>query len=152
MTERGKDLSALDPTRFTHSDIIRAPQVPLEARSCDLVRAIVGDEPFAIILPDELMVAHKGGVGCMAQMVEAYEQVGGNLISVLEIPRDEVSSYGVIDPGESSGALTEVRGWWKSRRWTRRLRTRSSPAGTSSSRRSCGSSKRRRRAQAGRSS
>ena len=112
MTERGKDLSVLDPTRFTPGDIITVrQQVPLGlGHAIWCARAIVGDEPFAIILPDELMVAHKGGAGCMAQMVEAYEEVGGNLISVLEIPRDEVSSYGVIDPGESSGALTEVRG------------------------------------------
>jgi UTP--glucose-1-phosphate uridylyltransferase len=67
----------------------------------------VGDEPFAVLLPDELMV---GKPGCIAQMVEAYNEVGGNLISVLEVPMEEVSSYGVIDPGESNGALTEVRG------------------------------------------
>ncbi|MBO0749176.1 MAG: UTP--glucose-1-phosphate uridylyltransferase, partial [Porphyrobacter sp.] len=70
-------------------------------------RAIVDDEPFAILLPDELMV---GAPGCMAQMVEAYNETGGNLISVLEVPREEVSSYGVIDPGETRGALTEVKG------------------------------------------
>jgi UTP--glucose-1-phosphate uridylyltransferase len=70
-------------------------------------RAIVGDDPFAIFLPDELMI---GSPGCMKQMVDAYEQVGGNLISVLEVPREEVSSYGVIDPGASNGALTEVKG------------------------------------------
>src|SRR5690606_33203153 len=58
-------------------------------------------------LPDELMI---GTPGCMAQMVAAYQQVGGNLVSVLEVPNEEVSSYGVIDPGESRGALTEVRG------------------------------------------
>jgi UTP--glucose-1-phosphate uridylyltransferase len=46
----------------------------------------------------------------MAQMVEAYDDVGGNLVSVLEVPREEVSSYGVIDPGAARGALTEVRG------------------------------------------
>ena len=70
-------------------------------------RAIVGDEPFAIFLPDELMI---GSPGCMKQMVEAYEQVGGNIISVLEVPHEEVSSYGVIAPGKSSGNLTEVKG------------------------------------------
>jgi UTP--glucose-1-phosphate uridylyltransferase len=43
-------------------------------------------------------------------MVEAYSEVGGNLISVLEVPMEQVSSYGVIDPGASHGALTEVRG------------------------------------------
>ena len=46
----------------------------------------------------------------MAQMVAAYQEVGGNLVSVLEVPREEVSSYGVIDPGAARGALTEVRG------------------------------------------
>jgi UTP--glucose-1-phosphate uridylyltransferase len=51
-----------------------------------------------------------GQPGCLAQMVEAYEQVGGNLISVLEVPPEEVSSYGVIEPGAAHGALTEVRG------------------------------------------
>ncbi len=51
-----------------------------------------------------------GSPGCMAQMMEAYNEVGGNLISVLEVPRAEVSSYGVIAPGKSNGALTEVKG------------------------------------------
>ena len=109
MGERGKDLSVLDPTRFTPGDLITVrQQVPLGlGHAIWCARAIVGDEPFAILLPDELMV---GSPGCMAQMVEAYEEVGGNLISVLEVPRDEVSRYGVIDPGATSGALTEVRG------------------------------------------
>ena len=109
MSERGKDLSILEPTRFTPGDLITVrQQFPLGlGHAVWCARAIVGDEPFAILLPDELMV---GQPGCMAQMVEAYEEVGGNLISVLEVPREEVSSYGVIDPGESRGALTEVRG------------------------------------------
>lgn len=112
MSERGKKLDVLEPTRFTPGDIITVrQQVPLGlGHAIWCARAIVGDEPFAIFLPDELMVAQKGGTGCMKQMVEAYEEVGGNLISVLEVPREEVSSYGVIDPGSESGALTEVRG------------------------------------------
>jgi UTP--glucose-1-phosphate uridylyltransferase len=113
MAERGKDLSILEATRLTPGDLITVrQQVPLGlGHAIWCARAIVGDEPFAILLPDELMV---GEPGCMAQMVEAYEEVGGNLISVLEVPREEVSSYGVIDPGEGlttlGGALTEVRG------------------------------------------
>ena len=51
-----------------------------------------------------------GSPGCMAQMIEAYNEVGGNLVSVLEVPMEEVSSYGVIAPGESKGNLTEVKG------------------------------------------
>ena len=109
MTARGKSLDVLEPTRATPGDIITVrQQVPMGlGHAIWCARAIVGDEPFAIMLPDELMV---GEPGCMAQMVEAYERVGGNLISVLEVPHDEVSSYGVIDPGASEGALTEVRG------------------------------------------
>ncbi|APE27356.1 UTP--glucose-1-phosphate uridylyltransferase GalU [Aurantiacibacter gangjinensis] len=109
MGERGKDLSVLDSSRFTPGDIITVrQQVPMGlGHAIWCARAIVGDEPFAILLPDEIMV---GEPGCMAQMVKAYEEVGGNLISVLEVPRDDVSSYGVIDPGESKGALTEVKG------------------------------------------
>ena len=109
MQERGKDLSVLEPTRFRPGDLISVrQQVPLGlGHAIWCARAIVGDEPFAILLPDELMI---GRPGCMAQMVEAYAEVGGNLISVLEVPREEVSSYGVIDPGATEGALTEVRG------------------------------------------
>ncbi len=55
-----------------------------------------------------------GQPGCMAQMVEAYNAVGGNLISVLEVPMEEVPSYGVIDPGETlpgyGVSITQVRG------------------------------------------
>jgi UTP--glucose-1-phosphate uridylyltransferase len=109
MAERGKDLGVLEPTRFTPGNLIAVrQQVPLGlGHAIWCARAIVGDEPFAILLPDELMV---GAPGCMAQMVEAYEEVGGNLISVLEVPREEVSSYGVIAPGATQGALTEVLG------------------------------------------
>ena len=109
MGARGKDLGVLDSSRFTPGDIITVrQQVPLGlGHAIWCARAIVGDEPFAILLPDEMMV---GEPGCMAQMVAAYDAVGGNLISVLDVPREEVSSYGVIDPGEERGALTEVRG------------------------------------------
>jgi len=109
MAERGKDLSVLAPTRIAPGDLITVrQQVPLGlGHAIWCARAIVGDEPFAILLPDELMV---GTPGCMAQMVKAYEEVGGNLISVLEVPREEVSSYGVIAPGASRGSLTEVTG------------------------------------------
>ncbi|HEX8215214.1 MAG TPA: sugar phosphate nucleotidyltransferase, partial [Allosphingosinicella sp.] len=47
---------------------------------------------------------------CIAQMVEAYEKVGGNIVCVQEVPRDKTASYGVITPGASDGLLTEVRG------------------------------------------
>lgn len=117
MAERGKDMAVLEPTGATPGDIIAVrQQVPLGlGHAIWCARAVVGDEPFAVFLPDELMVPQAGGgTGCMAQMVEAYGAVGGNLISVLEVPHEQVSSYGVIDPGEGQtgfgGNLTEVRG------------------------------------------
>ena len=112
MAGREKSLEALEPTRIQPGNLVtvrqQVPQGLGHAIWC--ARAIVGDEPFAIFLPDELMIANKGSTGCMKQMVEAYEEVGGNLISVLEVPDEEVSSYGVIAPGRREGALTEVTG------------------------------------------
>ncbi|MCP5387483.1 MAG: UTP--glucose-1-phosphate uridylyltransferase GalU [Novosphingobium sp.] len=112
MAEREKSLAVLEPTRIQPGNLVAVrQQVPLGlGHAIWCARAIVGDEPFAIFLPDELMIANRGSTGCMKQMVEAYDEVGGNLISVLEVPREEVSSYGVIDPGAAQGALTEVRG------------------------------------------
>ena len=110
MGERGKDMSVLEPTRATPGDIITVrQQVPLGlGHAIWCARAIVGDDPFAILLPDELMI---GKPGCMKQMVDAYNEIGGNLISVLEVPQEEVSSYGVIAPGaQVSDTLTEVLG------------------------------------------
>ena len=109
LRERAKDMEALEPTRIQPGNLATVrQQVPLGlGHAIWCARGIVGDEPFAILLPDELMI---GQPGCMKQMVEAYNEVGGNLISVLEVPHEEVSSYGVITPGMRNGVLTEVLG------------------------------------------
>lgn len=109
MAERGKDMSVLEPTRLGPGNCayVRQQEPMGLGHAIWCARGLIGDEPFAIFLPDEFMV---GSPGCMKQMVDAYEQVGGNMISVLEVPREQVSSYGVIDPGKSDGAITEVRG------------------------------------------
>ena len=109
MSERGKDLSVLAPTRLGPGNCAYVrQQEPLGlGHAIWCARDIVGDEPFAIFLPDEFM---HGSPGCMRQMVDAYARVGGNLISVLEVPREQVSSYGVIAPGARDGSLTEVSG------------------------------------------
>ena len=109
MSERGKDLSVLERTRLSPGNCAYVrQQEPLGlGHAIWCARDIVGEEPFAIFLPDEFM---HGSPGCMAQMVDAYHRLGGNLISVLEVPHDKVSSYGVIDPGARDGAVTEVRG------------------------------------------
>jgi len=51
-----------------------------------------------------------GSPGCLAQMIEAYDRVGGNVVAALEVPDSETHRYGVIDPGASDGRLTEIRG------------------------------------------
>ena len=109
MKERAKTLEVLEPTRIQPGNLVAVrQQVPLGlGHAIWCARAIVGDEPFAIFLPDDLMI---GEPGCMKQMVDAYAELGGNLISVLEVPEEEVSSYGVIDPGARHGAITEVKG------------------------------------------
>ncbi|MEY4269921.1 MAG: Alpha-D-glucosyl-phosphate uridylyltransferase [Pseudomonadota bacterium] len=109
MGERGRDLSVLEATRLGPGNCAYVrQQEPLGlGHAIWCARAIVGDEPFAIFLPDEFML---GSPGCMKQMVDAYATTGGNLLSVLEVPHNQVSSYGVIDPGTRDGALTQVRG------------------------------------------
>ncbi len=110
MSDRGKDLSVLEPTRLGPGQCAYVrQQEPLGlGHAIWCARDIVGDEPFAIFLPDEFM---HGSPGCMAQMAEQYQETGGNMISVLEIPREQVSSYGVIKPGKRAKApLTEVIG------------------------------------------
>jgi len=117
LRERDKALDALAPTRIQPGNLVAVrQQVPLGlGHAIWCARAIVGDEPFAIILPDELMIGHNDGTGgCMKQMMEAYNEVGGNLISVLEVPHEKVSNYGVIAPGAKvdgfGGTLTKVNG------------------------------------------
>lgn len=70
-------------------------------------RDVIGHEPFAILLPDVLVKAKKS---CLAQMVEAYNETGGNIIAVDAVPEDEVHKYGVIAPKERRGHLIEMSG------------------------------------------
>src|SRR5690349_2596250 len=109
MRGRGKSLDALEPSRSGFGEIVSVrQQQPLGlGHAVWCARHIVGDEPFAVLLPDELMV---GKPNCLAQMVEAYDKVGGNIVAALEVPDSETHKYGVIDPGATDGRLTEIRG------------------------------------------
>ncbi|MDQ8755840.1 UTP--glucose-1-phosphate uridylyltransferase [Sphingosinicella sp. LHD-64] len=109
MTARGKSLAPLEGTRFPPGAVMSVrQQSPLGlGHAVWCARAIVGDEPFAVLLPDDLMV---GRPGCLAQMVEAYNKVGGNIVCAQDVPRARTASYGIITPGAQHGALTEVRG------------------------------------------
>ncbi len=70
-------------------------------------RHLVNDEPFAVLLADDLIKATKP---TLAEMVEVYEEKGGNVISLMEVPDEHTSRYGVIEPGNSEGRLVEIRG------------------------------------------
>ena len=70
-------------------------------------RHLVGDEPFAVMLVDDLIHAERP---CLAQMVAAQRETQGNLLAVMEVAQEHTARYGVIDPGTTDGRLTEVRG------------------------------------------
>jgi UTP--glucose-1-phosphate uridylyltransferase len=109
MAVRGRPLDAIDATRFRPGEVIYVRQQdPIGlGHAIWCARHIVGDEPFAVFLPDELMV---GSPGCMKQMVDAYNRVGGNLVCGYEVPADQIHNYGVITPGKVNGSLVEVLG------------------------------------------
>ena len=71
------------------------------------VRDIIGNEPFAVLLPDVIV---KSSPSCLAQMVAAYDEVGGNIVAVDPVPMERVSSYGVIAPKSRNGRLIEMSG------------------------------------------
>ncbi|GAA4709056.1 UTP--glucose-1-phosphate uridylyltransferase [Sphingomonas lutea] len=109
MTGKGKSLDSLKSSRARFGEIVTVrQQEPLGlGHAVWCARDIVGDEPFAVLLPDELML---GKPNCLAQMMEAYARVGGNIVAALEVAPEETHQYGVIDPGARDGALTEIRG------------------------------------------
>jgi UTP--glucose-1-phosphate uridylyltransferase len=109
MSGRGKSLQVLDATRLKPGRVayVRQQEPMGLGHAVWCARDIVGDEPFAVLLADDFMV---GQPGCLKQMVEAYNKVGGNLICAQEVADDQTDKYGVITPGTRDGTLTEVKG------------------------------------------
>ena len=70
-------------------------------------RNLVGDEPFAVLLADDLIMAE---TPCLRQMIEAHDDSGGVVVAVMDVPREQTSSYGVLDPGAARDRVVEVRG------------------------------------------
>ena len=70
-------------------------------------RRLIGNEAFAVILPDDVIAAEKP---CLQQMVEAYAETGGNLVAAMEVPADRASSYGILDVLEDMGSIVSVKG------------------------------------------
>src|SRR5205807_6443591 len=70
-------------------------------------RHLVGDEPFAVLLVDDVMV---GEPPCLKEMVDAYETTGGNIVAVIEVPREQTRRYGVLDVVADEGTLVRAKG------------------------------------------
>lgn len=70
-------------------------------------RAFVGDDPFAVILPDDLVMSDKP---CIGQLIEAWEEKGGNVVAVEEIPQDRTDKYGILDVQSDDGVLASAKG------------------------------------------
>ena len=70
-------------------------------------REIVGNEPFALMLPDML---HFGQRGCLAEMMDVYRDGGGNVVAVYEVPREQVDQYGIVSVGENRGKGFRITG------------------------------------------
>jgi len=111
LRERGKD-ELLDELQ---SSILAAGQIAYTRQQRPLglghavwcARHLVGDEPFAVLLADDLMV---GDPPCLQEMVEAYAETGGNMVAVMEIPREQTRRHGVLDVVADSGKLVRAKG------------------------------------------
>lgn len=69
-------------------------------------RRLVHNEPFAVVLPDDVIAAEKP---CLQQMIEAYEETGGSMVAAMEVPQEKTSAYGVLDVAEDMGSMVKVK-------------------------------------------
>ncbi len=70
-------------------------------------RHLVGREPFAILLADDVVLAK---TPCLKQMIDAYDEVGGNVVGVVDVPREQTNRYGILDVESDNGKLAKIRG------------------------------------------
>ena len=111
LSERGKsaELAAvrdiiLDPGQISYT----RQQEPLGlGHAVWCARELVGDEPFAVLLPDDLVLSK---TPCLAQMVDVFAETGGNVVAVMDVPREHTQRYGILDVGKDDGRLAEVKG------------------------------------------
>ncbi|HEY0424325.1 MAG TPA: UTP--glucose-1-phosphate uridylyltransferase, partial [Rhodopila sp.] len=83
-------------------------QVPLGlGHAIWCARAFIGDDPFAVLLPDDLVLSDQP---CLAQLADAYYETGGNIVAVTEVPREQTNRYGILKIGKDDGRLVEVTG------------------------------------------
>jgi UTP--glucose-1-phosphate uridylyltransferase len=102
-------LDVLDDTNMDSGAIayIRQHQALGLGHAVWCAKRLIGDAPFAVILPDDVIAAAKP---CLQQMVEAYAEVGGCMVAAMEVPSAQTSSYGVLDVDLSAGPVLRVKG------------------------------------------
>ncbi len=107
---KAAELALLDSTQLAPGRIayVRQQEPAGLGHAVWCARLITGDEPFAVLLPDELL--WNPAAPALKEMVGVYEKHGGNVISVLEVPAEHTHRYGIVDPGAVDGLVTEVRG------------------------------------------
>jgi UTP--glucose-1-phosphate uridylyltransferase len=111
LRERGKTdaLGLLRETQVEPGSLVTVrQQVPLGlGHAIWCARAFIGDDPFAILLPDDLVLAD---APCLAQLAHVYRETGGNVVAVTEVPREQTNRYGILRTGKDDGRLVEVLG------------------------------------------
>ena len=102
-------LAALERTRMPEGALSFVRQAaPLGlGHAVRLARRLVGDEPFAVLLPDDVIRAPQGA---LAQMVSAHAKIRGHMVATMDVPREDTSSYGILDVSRESGRLALARG------------------------------------------
>ena len=70
-------------------------------------RRLIGNEPFAVMLPDDVIA---GETSCLKQMVDAYEETGGAMVATMEVPPTATSSYGILDTDSADGDIVQAKG------------------------------------------
>lgn len=71
-------------------------------------KKLIGREPFAVLLPD--VIVHNEGKGCLAQMMDIYNEHGGNVLALTEVPREETNKYGIVECANDTGKICEIKG------------------------------------------
>ncbi len=111
LRSKGKDalLEVLHKTNMDSGDIayIRQHKALGLGHAVWCARRLIGDRPFAVILPDDVISAEKP---CLQQMVEAYEETGGNMVAAMEVAPERTSSYGILDVEKEDGNLLHIKG------------------------------------------
>lgn len=111
LREKGKTklLEAVEATNMESGAIayIRQHKAMGLGHAVACASRLVADEPFAVILPDDVIA---GETSCLKQMVDAYEETGGCMVAAMEVPSSKASSYGVLDVKDDMGSLVSVKG------------------------------------------